>query len=154
MLLEKLSQNRCLIIDLRDNPGVCSQTRLKLADMLLDGGVIVSTAGRSGRAVDTASGNPISHQPIAFWLTMKAQRQWNLAGALKGQPTATIIGTHTYGRWLVKESITYLVEQQFTSRIRYLTPSGTDINRSVLHIQWPTRNNKKCRKSIHSRKNR
>lgn len=129
--LEKLSRTDGLIIDLRDNPGGLLSNSLEIADMLLDGGVIVSTAGRNGRSVDTASGNPISHQPIAVLVDDEsASASEILAGALKDNQRATIIGTHTYGKGLVQE-INHLPGGAaiHITVSKYLTPSGQDINK-------------------------
>ncbi len=129
--LEKLSRTDGLIVDLRDNPGGLLSNSLEIADMLLDGGVIVSTCGRNGRSVDTASGNPISHQPIAVLVDDEsASASEILAGALKDNQRATIIGTHTYGKGLVQE-INHLPGGSaiHITVSRYLTPSGADINK-------------------------
>ncbi len=129
--LEKLSRTDGLIIDLRDNPGGLLSNSLEIADMLLDGGVIVSTAGRNGRSVDTASGNPVTHQPIAVLVDDEsASASEILAGALKDNNRATIIGTHTYGKGLVQE-INHLPGGAaiHITVSKYLTPSGADINK-------------------------
>jgi carboxyl-terminal processing protease len=129
--LEKLSRTDGLIVDLRDNPGGLLSNSLEIADMLLDGGVIVSTVGRNGRSVDTASGNPVSHQPIAVLVDDEsASASEILAGALKDNQRATIIGTHTYGKGLVQE-INHLPggSAVHITVSRYLTPSGQDINK-------------------------
>ena len=129
--LEKLSRTDGLVIDLRDNPGGLLSNSLEIADMLLDGGVIVSTAGRAGRSVDTASGNPVTHQPIAVLVDDEsASASEILAGALKDNHRATIIGTHTYGKGLVQE-INHLPggAAVHITVSKYLTPSGADINK-------------------------
>lgn len=129
--LEKLSRTDGLIIDLRDNPGGLLSNSLEIADMLLDSGVIVSTVGRNGRAVDTASGNPMTHQPIAVLVDDEsASASEILAGALKDNQRAVLIGTHTYGKGLVQE-INHLPggAAVHITVSRYLTPSGADINK-------------------------
>lgn len=131
MALERLSRTDGLIIDLRDNPGGLLSNSLEIADMLLDGGVIVSTVGRNGRAIDTASGNPMTHQPIAVLVDDEsASASEILAGALKDNQRAVLIGTHTYGKGLVQE-INHLPggAAVHITVSRYLTPSGQDINK-------------------------
>ncbi|HNA72252.1 MAG TPA: S41 family peptidase, partial [Candidatus Obscuribacter sp.] len=64
--LQKLNRADGLIIDLRDNPGGLLSNALEIADMLLEGGAIVSTISRHGRNTDIASGAPVSHQPIVI----------------------------------------------------------------------------------------
>ncbi|MBY0356636.1 MAG: PDZ domain-containing protein [Candidatus Obscuribacterales bacterium] len=129
--LEKLSRTDGLIIDLRDNPGGLLSNSLEIADMLLDGGVIVSTEGRLGKAIDRASGNPLTHQPIAVIVDDEsASASEILAGALKDNQRGVIIGTHTYGKGLVQE-INHLPggSAVHITVSRYLTPSGVDINK-------------------------
>lgn len=129
--LEKLSRTDGLVIDLRDNPGGLLSNSLEIADMLLDTGVIVSTEGRTGKAVDKASGNPLTHQPIAVIVDDEsASASEILAGALKDNQRAVIIGTHTYGKGLVQE-INHLPGGAaiHITVSRYLTPNGSDINK-------------------------
>lgn len=129
--VEKLSRTDGLIVDLRDNPGGLLSNSLEIADMLLEGGVIVSTVGRNGKSVDTASGNPLTHQPIAVLVDDEsASASEILAGALKDNDRAVIIGTHTYGKGLVQE-INHLPGGAaiHITVSRYLTPAGEDINK-------------------------
>lgn len=129
--LEKLSRTDGLIIDLRDNPGGLLSNSLEIADMLLDGGVIVSTVGRTGKSIDTASGNPLTHQPIAVLVDDEsASASEILAGALKDNNRGVIIGTHTYGKGLVQE-INHLPDGAaiHITVSKYLTPGGIDINK-------------------------
>jgi carboxyl-terminal processing protease len=129
--LEKLSSCDGLIIDMRDNPGGLLSNSLEIADMLLENGVIVKTVGRSGPRVDTASGEPLTHQPIAVLVDDEsASASEILAGALKDHARATIIGTHTYGKGLVQE-INKLPggAAVHITVSKYLTPAGNDINK-------------------------
>jgi carboxyl-terminal processing protease len=129
--LEKLASCDGLIIDMRDNPGGLLSNSLEIADMLLEKGVIVKTLGRSGPRVDTASGEPVTHQPIAVLVDEEsASASEILAGALKDNARGVIVGTHTYGKGLVQEinklpggSAVHITVS------KYLTPAGTDINK-------------------------
>lgn len=131
--LEKLSRCDGLIIDMRDNPGGLLSNSLEIASMLLDGGVIVKTVGRGGPpTVTTAEGNAQTHQPIAVIVNEEsASASEILAGALKDNGRAIIIGTHTYGKGLVQE-INHLRDNRSAIHItvsKYLTPNGSDINK-------------------------
>ncbi|HEY9789612.1 MAG TPA: S41 family peptidase [Candidatus Obscuribacterales bacterium] len=129
--LEKLSTCDGLIIDMRDNPGGLLSNSLEIADMLLENGVIVKTVGRSGPRVDTASGEPVTHQPIAVLVDEEsASASEILAGALKDNSRGVIIGTHTYGKGLVQEINKLPGGAAIHITVsKYLTPSGTDINK-------------------------
>jgi carboxyl-terminal processing protease len=99
--------------------------------MLLENGVIVKTVGRNGPRVDTASGEPLTHQPIAVLVDEEsASASEILAGALKDNQRAVIIGTRTYGKGLVQE-INKLPggAAVHITVSKYLTPAGNDINK-------------------------
>jgi carboxyl-terminal processing protease len=129
--LEKLSTTDGLIIDMRDNPGGLLSNSLEIADMLLENGVIVKTVGRSGPRVDTASGEPVTHQPIAVLVDKEsASASEILAGALKDNQRGIIIGTHTYGKGLVQEINKLPGGAAIHITVsKYLTPGGSDINK-------------------------
>lgn len=129
--LERLSKCDGLIIDMRDNPGGLLSNSLEIADMLLEQGIIVKTVGRNGPRVDTASGEPLTHQPIAVLVDEEsASASEILAGALKDNQRGVIIGTRTYGKGLVQE-INKLPggAAVHITVSKYLTPAGTDINK-------------------------
>jgi carboxyl-terminal processing protease len=129
--LEKLASCDGLIIDMRDNPGGLLSNSLEIADMLLEHGVIVKTVGRNGPRVDTASGEPLTHQPIAVLVDEEsASASEILAGALKDNQRGVIIGTRTYGKGLVQE-INKLPggAAVHITVSKYLTPAGNDINK-------------------------
>jgi carboxyl-terminal processing protease len=131
MALEKLSSCDGIIIDMRDNPGGLLSNSLEIADMLLENGVIVKTVGRCGSRVDTASGEPLTHQPIAVLVDEEsASASEILAGALKDNKRAVIVGTHTYGKGLVQEINKLPGGAAIHITVsKYLTPAGTDINK-------------------------
>jgi len=116
---------------LRDNPGGLLSNALEIADMLLEGGAIVSTISRHGRHTDIASGEPLSHQPIVLLVDNEsASASEILASALKDNGRAVVIGEKTYGKGLVQE-INRLPggAAVHITVSRYLTPSGSDINK-------------------------
>src|SRR5207248_444865 len=52
-----------LVLDLRHNPGGLMDQAVKVADRFLDGGVIVTTKGRSGKNVEVERAHPKSGEP-------------------------------------------------------------------------------------------
>jgi carboxyl-terminal processing protease len=129
--LAKLSTTDGLIIDLRDNPGGLLSNSLEIADMLLEGGPIVSTIGRHGRHTDMASGEPVTHQPMVVLVDEdSASASEILAAALKDNRRAVVVGTRTYGKGLVQEINRLPGGAAIHITVsRYLTPSGVDINK-------------------------
>jgi carboxyl-terminal processing protease len=146
--LEKLSSCDGLIIDMRDNPGGLLSNSLEIADMLLENGVIVKTVGRSGPRVDSSSGEPLTHQPIAVLVDEEsASASEILAGALKDNARGVIVGTHTYGKGLVQEINKLPGGAAIHITVsRYLTPSGADINKVgvIPDIQVSDKNQQKA----------
>ncbi|HEY9715192.1 MAG TPA: S41 family peptidase [Chroococcales cyanobacterium] len=129
--LQKLSNADGIILDLRDNPGGLLSNALEIADMLLESGAIVSTISRHGRHTDLASGDPVTHQPIVVLVDDEsASASEILASALQDNGRGVLIGTRTYGKGLVQE-INRLPggAAVHITVSRYLTPSGSDINK-------------------------
>jgi carboxyl-terminal processing protease len=129
--LQKTAGTDGLIVDMRDNPGGLLSNALEIADMLLETGPIVSTIGRHGRHTDMASGEPVTHEPIAVLVDEdSASASEILAGALKDNGRAVIVGTRTYGKGLVQEINRLPGGAAIHITVsRYLTPAGTDINK-------------------------
>lgn len=129
--LQKTASTDGLIVDLRDNPGGLLSNALEIADMLLETGPIVSTIGRHGKHTDMASGEPLTHEPIAVLVDEdSASASEILAGALKDNGRAVIVGTRTYGKGLVQEINRLPGGAAIHITVsRYLTPAGTDINK-------------------------
>ncbi|HIA53793.1 MAG TPA: S41 family peptidase [Candidatus Melainabacteria bacterium] len=129
--LAKTANCEGLIVDLRDNPGGLLSNALEIADMLLEKGTIVSTISRHGRHADVASGDPVTRQPIVVLVDEEsASASEILAGALKDNNRAKIIGTRTYGKGLVQEINRLPGGAAIHITVsKYLTPDGTDINK-------------------------
>ena len=123
-----------LIIDVRNNPGGLLSSVVDVADLFLNGGVIVSTRSRidSENAVFTADMNieVSTRKPIAILIDKgSASASEILAGALKDQKRATLIGETTFGKGSVQQ-VKYIGEGGFKLTMsRYYTPSGTNIDK-------------------------
>jgi len=129
--LSKLSHADGLVIDLRDNPGGLLSNALEIADMLLEGGAIVTTVSRHGRHTDISSSEPLTRQPLVILVDEEsASASEILASALKDNGRAVIVGNKTYGKGLVQEINRLPGGSAIHITVsRYLTPSGTDINK-------------------------
>ncbi len=129
--LQKVANADGLVIDLRDNPGGLLSNALEIADMLLDNGAIVSTISRHGRHTDLASGEPVTHQPIVVLVDDEsASASEILASALKDNGRGVLVGTKTYGKGVVQEINRLPAGAAIHITVsRYLTPSGSDINK-------------------------
>ncbi len=121
-----------IILDLRSNPGGLLTNAIFIADMLLDGQVIVSTVDRDGYK-ETQRSNPkvVSRQPMVVLINGgSASASEILSGALKDNGRATIVGKKSFGKGLVQEinKLPNGAAMHITIQ-KYLTPNGTDINK-------------------------
>ena len=122
-----------LIIDLRNNPGGLLESAVEIADDFLDSGNIVSADGRTEDArfrMDAKPGDLIAGAPIAILVNgNSASAAEILAGALRDNHRATLIGRRTYGKGSVQTIMPLSNGQAIKlTTSRYFTPSGASIN--------------------------
>lgn len=120
------------IIDLRSNPGGLLTNAIYISDMLLKGGVIVSTVDRDHyKSTTRARYQQVTTKPIVVLINKgSASASEILSGALKDNHRATIVGEQSFGKGLVQEINRLPDEAGMNITIqRYLTPSGTDIHK-------------------------
>ena len=132
-----------LVIDLRWNPGGLLDQAIRMADLLLDDGVIVSTNGRAyeeriARAQDAGT---LPAFPIAVLLnTQSASASEVLAGALVENDRAIVVGERSFGKGSV-QSIHPLggaatgASLKLTEQ-RYYLPSGRSLQRTDESPVW------------------
>ncbi len=129
--LNKLASTKGIILDLRSNPGGLLSNAFKIASMLLPQGNIVTTISRTDCATNYTNGKNLTNNPIVVLVDEEsASASEILAGALKDNSRALIVGTRTYGKGLVQE----INQLPFGAAVhitvsKYLTPSGLDINK-------------------------
>ncbi len=124
------------ILDLRSNPGGLLTQAVKVTDIFLDKGVIVSTKGR--KKIDNQNyyarnGDLIKNKPLVIIINGgSASAAEIVAGALKDHGRAIIIGTKTFGKGSVQTIIPFKKINGSIAGIRlttaiYYTPSGESI---------------------------
>ncbi len=131
-ILNNSSGMKGFIIDLRSNPGGLLTNAIYISDMLLKGGVIVSTVDRDHYKNTTrARMQQVTDKPIVVLINKgSASASEILSGALKDNHRATIVGEQSFGKGLVQEINRLPDEAGMNITIqRYLTPSGNDINK-------------------------
>lgn len=131
-ILNDCKDKKGIILDLRSNPGGLLTNAIYISDMLLKGGVIVSTVDRDRyKSTTRARYNQVSEKPIVILINKgSASASEILSGALKDNHRATIIGEQSFGKGLVQEINKLPDEAGMNITIqRYLTPSGQDINK-------------------------
>ena len=118
-----------IVIDLRGNRGGLLRQAVAATDLLLDSGIIATTAGRDPQAAhewhaeqnDMAAGRPV----VVLVDGRTASAAEIMAGALAGQGRAVVVGSSTLGKGLV-QTITTLPDggELFVSWSRVLAPGG------------------------------
>ena len=131
-ILNNCDNKKGIILDLRSNPGGLLTNAIYISDMLLKGGVIVSTVDRDRYKTTTrARYGQINNKPVVVLINKgSASASEILSGALKDNHRATIVGEQSFGKGLVQEINRLPDEAGMNITIqRYLTPSGNDINK-------------------------
>ena len=131
-ILNNCGDKKGIILDLRSNPGGLLTNAIYISDMLLKGGVIVSTVDRDRyKSTTRARYGQVSEKPIVVLINKgSASASEILSGALKDNHRATIVGEQSFGKGLVQEINKLPDEAGMNITIqRYLTPSGNDINK-------------------------
>ncbi len=118
-----------VVIDLRGNRGGLLRQAVAATDMLLDAGIIATTAGRDPQAAhewradgtDIAAGKPV----VVLVDGRTASAAEIMAGALAGQGRAVVVGSSTLGKGLV-QTIATLPDggELFVSWSRVLAPGS------------------------------
>ena len=123
-----------LIIDLRDNPGGILDSAVGVSDLFLDQGTIVTTRGRFSDANHDFSATPgdiLADKPIYVMINRgSASASEIVAGALKENHRATIVGMTSFGKGSVQSLIPLgngSTAIKLTTAL-YYTPDGLSIN--------------------------
>jgi carboxyl-terminal processing protease len=120
-----------VLLDLRNNPGGLVDEASAIADEFLTGGVIFTTR-RRGRVVDAVQADgsgALRKGPAAVLVNeFSASASELVAGALRDQKRATVVGANTFG----KGSVQVIVDLPGgaglrLTTLRYYTPSGQAI---------------------------
>lgn len=119
---------RGMILDLRRNPGGGLDSTVEVADMFLDGGVVLTQVDREGRETvfEARPGGEATDVPVVILVGPgSASGAEVLAGALRDNDRAVLIGEKTFG----KGSVNHLRELSdggalYVTIARWLTPDG------------------------------
>ena len=130
--LQQYKTFKGLIIDLRRNPGGLLNQAVKVSDMFLEKGIIVSTVGRDESKRDViyskSKGSLIGFPIIVLINEYSASASEILAGALKDNKRALIMGRRSFGKGSVQSVIKLGNGSGLKLTVaRYYTPSGKSI---------------------------
>ncbi|RPE75967.1 S41A family C-terminal processing peptidase-3 [Vulcaniibacterium tengchongense] len=123
---------RGLVIDLRSNPGGLLTAAVQIADDLLESGRIVSTRGRiaiSDAEFSATPGDRLAGAPVVVLVDAgSASASEVLAGALRDNGRARIVGSRTFGKGSVQTVLPLdNGDSVKLTTARYYTPSGKSI---------------------------
>jgi len=126
---------RGLVLDLRSNPGGLLTAAVQVADDLLDKGTIVSTRGRisiSDAKFEATPGDLLDGAPVMVLVDAgSASASEVLAGALRDNQRAKVIGSRTFGKGSVQTVLPLdNGDSVKLTTARYYTPSGRSIQAS------------------------
>ncbi|MEO1465750.1 MAG: carboxyl-terminal processing protease CtpB [Cyanobacteria bacterium J06633_1] len=120
------------ILDLRGNPGGLLFSSVEIARMWMEKGAIVSTIdSKGGNEKFSANGRALTDLPLVVLVDgYSASASEILAGALKENQRAKVVGSRTYGKGTV-QSVHSLSDGSglAVTIARYYPPSGMDINK-------------------------
>ena len=136
---EKLDNKQLgFVLDVRSNPGGLLTQSVKVSDIFLERGEIVSTRGRNKEDMQryrAKKGDQINGQPLIVLINGgSASASEIVAGALQDHKRAIIVGTKSFGKGSVQTIIPFKKSspEKTTTGIRlttarYYTPSGESI---------------------------
>ena len=125
---------RCLIMDLRGNPGGLLPASVTIADKFIARGGIVSTRGRSAQEDYDYQAHRIGTWRVGLVVLIdgdSASASEILAGAVQDHRRATIVGRQSYGKGSV-QGIFRLTTSRCGIRLttaKFYSPNGTAISR-------------------------
>ncbi|MEQ1877111.1 MAG: S41 family peptidase [Bdellovibrionia bacterium] len=123
---------RGVIVDLRNNPGGLLDQAVRISDLFLDEGTIVSTIGRNKKAKETVSAKKDSNYaefPVVVLVNeYSASASEILAGALQDNHRAVVMGQRSFGKGSVQSVVKLGDGSGLKLTVaRYYTPSGRSI---------------------------
>ena len=121
------------ILDLRSNPGGLLESSIEISRQFINKGIIVSTVSKDGlREIKRANGQALTSKPLVVLVNEgSASASEIVSGAIKDNKRGKLVGKKTFGKGLVQSMRTLGDGSGLTVTVaKYLTPNGTDINKS------------------------
>jgi carboxyl-terminal processing protease len=131
-VLEKHQSIKGLIVDVRRNPGGLLEQAVRISDLFLESGTIVSTIGRDKSQVEVTSakkeGTYLGFPIVVLVNEFSASASEILAGALQDNRRALVMGQQTFGKGSVQSVVKLGDGSALKLTVaRYYTPNGRSI---------------------------
>lgn len=128
--LENLKFDSGVILDLRNNPGGLIEEAVKVAEIFIEKGVIVSyQVNGSERLFKASNPNPVTAPVIVMINRNTASSAEILAGAFQDRNRGVVVGERSYGKGSVQELVTLGDGSKIELTVAlYRTPSGRIID--------------------------
>jgi carboxyl-terminal processing protease len=133
-----------IVVDLRDNPGGFVDAFVEVADLFVDGGIVMTSEATSEYLEYEANpgGVATSQRLVVLVNQGTASAAEILAGALRDRRGATLVGTATFGKDTVQ--IPFQLRnggELYVAVARWSTPNGDTVTNGGLtpdhEISWP-----------------
>ena len=121
------------VLDLRSNPGGLLESSIDISRHFINKGVIVSTVSKDGlKETKKGNGQAVTKKPVVVLVNEgSASASEIVSGAIKDNKRGKLVGKKTFGKGLVQSMRTLVDGSGLTVTVaKYLTPNGTDINKS------------------------
>jgi len=121
------------VLDLRSNPGGLLESSIDISRHFINKGVIVSTLSKNGlKNTKRGNGQALTKKPLVVLVNEgSASASEIVSGAIKDNKRGKLVGKKTFGKGLVQSMRTLVDGSGLTVTVaKYLTPNGTDINKS------------------------
>ena len=121
------------VLDLRSNPGGLLESSIDISRHFINRGVIVSTVSKDGlKETKKGNGQALTKKPLVVLVNEgSASASEIVSGAIKDNKRGKLVGKKTFGKGLVQSMRTLVDGSGLTVTVaKYLTPNGTDINKS------------------------
>ena len=121
------------VLDLRSNPGGLLESSIDISRHFINKGVIVSSVSKDGlKETKKGNGQALTKKPLVVLVNEgSASASEIVSGAIKDNKRGKLVGKKTFGKGLVQSMRTLVDGSGLTVTVaKYLTPNGTDINKS------------------------
>lgn len=148
--MNKNSEIKGLIIDIRDNSGGLLSTATEIIDTVLPTGVITYTVDKNDKKEYIYSDSKSLGIPVVVIVNgNSASASEIMAGAIKNYEDGAVVGETTYGKGLVQEFKSLRDGTYVKITIsEYFSPSGQKINKLGVEPDYVVENNKESKEDL------